>query len=331
MRGHQHLHEVAGFLVAGFAGDLDFVDFLVVEIAQRALDQRSLLVDEGRGLRLQGHVADGFPHPDQIFEVALDFRLGARGARGAQDDAHALGHVEILHHVLEPRTVLRRGDLAADAAAARGVGHQHGVAAGQREIGGQRRALVAALFLDDLHQHHLAALDDFLDLVLAARTEGALRHLFQDVVAADGFDDFLFGVVVVFFFLIVVVLVALRLNGMLVVRRSGVFFAGLFGARRVLGMSRVFFRVLGVDTLVMAVFFVNLGRSAARRPRDRGAAADGFDAAPAVSARLTVVVLARLRLAMAVIVRVPAHDRARLIRVIMAMLMRMIMMRASAW
>ena len=193
--GHQHLHEVAGFLVAGFAGDLDFVDFLVVEIAQRALDQRALLVDEGRGLRLQRHVADGFPHPDQIFEVALDFRLGARGARGAQDDAHALGHVEILHHVLEPRTVLRRGDLAADAAAARGVRHQYGVAAGQREIGGQRRALVAALFLDDLHQHHLAALDDFLDLVLAARTEGALRHFFHDVVAADGFDDFLFGVV----------------------------------------------------------------------------------------------------------------------------------------
>ena len=64
-----------------------------------------------------------------------------------------------------------RGDLAADAAAARGVGHQHRVAAGEREIGGQRRALVAALFLDDLHQHHLAALDDFLDLVLAARPE----------------------------------------------------------------------------------------------------------------------------------------------------------------
>ena len=88
-----------------------------------------------------------------------------------------------------------RGDLAADAAAARGVGHQHGVAAGQRQVGGQRRALVAALFLDDLHQHHLAALDDFLDLVLAARTEGALRHFLQHVVAADGFDDFLFGVV----------------------------------------------------------------------------------------------------------------------------------------
>src|SRR5690606_26394237 len=56
-------------------------------------------------------------------------------------------------------------DLAGNATAARGIGHQHAVAACQRQIGGQRRALVAALFLDDLHQHDLPALDDFLDLV----------------------------------------------------------------------------------------------------------------------------------------------------------------------
>jgi hypothetical protein len=46
-----------------------------------------------------------------------------------------------------------------------GVRHQHAIAAGERQVGGEGRALVAALFLDDLDQHHLAALDDFLDLV----------------------------------------------------------------------------------------------------------------------------------------------------------------------
>ena len=272
-------------MVAGFAGDLDFVDFLVVEVAQRALDQRAFLVDQGRGLRLQGHVADGFPHADQIFEVALDLRLGARGAGGAQDDAHALGHVEILHHFLQPRTVLRRGDLAADAAAARGVGHQHGVAAGQRQIGRQRRALVAALFLDDLHQHHLTALDDFLDLVLAARTEGALRHFFQHVVAADGFDDFLFGVVVVF--LIVVVLVALRLSGMFVVtamrrvRRRPVRRA----PRRRHGPR--FLRACSAsDPLVVAVLFVSLGRSGCR---------GGLDGVPRSGGSRTRFATGRLR------------------------------------
>ena len=129
---HQHLHEIAGFLITGFTGDLDFVDFLVVEIAQRALDQRAFLVDEGWRLRLQRQIADGFPHPDQIFEIALDFRLGARGACGAQDDAHAFRHVEILHDFLQARTILRRGDLAADAAATCRVRHQHGIATGQR-------------------------------------------------------------------------------------------------------------------------------------------------------------------------------------------------------
>src|SRR5690606_3305998 len=59
------------------------------------------------------------------------------------------------------------GDLAADAAALAGVRHQHAVAAGQRQPGGQGRALGAALVLDDLHEQDLAALDDVLDLVAA--------------------------------------------------------------------------------------------------------------------------------------------------------------------
>src|SRR5665213_2612075 len=246
--GHQHLHEVAGFLVAGFTGDLDLVDFLVVEVAQRALDQRAFLVDQRRGLRIQGHVAHGFPHADQIFEVALDFGLGARGAGGAQDDAHALGHVEILHHFLQPRTILGTGDLAADAAAARGVGHQHGVAAGQREIGGERGALVAAFFLDDLHQHYLPALDDFLNLVLAARPEGALGHFLHDVVAADGLDDFFLG-------LLAIVLIVVRLFA----RRHGGLFGTIVSARLVMrrvgipGMGGVFARMLGIVTVVMVM------------------------------------------------------------------------------
>ena len=50
-----------------------------------------------------------------------------------------------------------------------GVGHQHAIAAGEAQIGGQRRALVAALLLDDLDEQHLAAADDVLDLVAAAQ------------------------------------------------------------------------------------------------------------------------------------------------------------------
>ncbi len=78
-----------------------------------------------------------------------------------------------------------RGDLARDAAAARGVGHEDRIAAGQREISGERRALGAAFFLDHLHQHDLAALDDFLDLVVAAEAGRALLRFLQRVGAAD--------------------------------------------------------------------------------------------------------------------------------------------------
>jgi hypothetical protein len=102
----------------------------------------------------------------QIFVVALDLGLGAVGAGGAQDHAHALRHFQVLDDFLQALAVLRAGDLARNAAATRGVRHQHRIAAGERQVGGQRRALVAALFLDDLHQQDLAALDDFLDLVL---------------------------------------------------------------------------------------------------------------------------------------------------------------------
>ena len=67
------------------------------------------------------------------------------------------------------------GDLARHAAAAAGVRHQHAIAPGERQVGGQRRALVAALFLGDLHQHDLPALDDLLDLVVPRSAASARR------------------------------------------------------------------------------------------------------------------------------------------------------------
>src|SRR5439155_20015489 len=100
---------------------------------------------------------------------------------------------ELLGDLLETTAVLGAGDLAADAAAARGVGHQHRITAGEREIGRERRALGAALLLHHLHQHHLAALDHLLNLVLPARAIHALRHFLQGVSAADRFDDLLLG------------------------------------------------------------------------------------------------------------------------------------------
>jgi hypothetical protein len=185
---HQHPHEVLGFAIALLAGNDDFADVAVVEIADRALDQRAFLIDEAGRRRGERQVADILPKPHQIFEVALHFRLGAVGTGRAQDDAHALRNVEIARHFLQALAVGDIGDLAGNAAAARRVRHQDGVAAGERQIGRQRCALVAALFLDDLHQHDLAALDHFLDAVLLARLSRgrAIGKLFEGVLRADG-------------------------------------------------------------------------------------------------------------------------------------------------
>ena len=98
----------------------------------------------------------------------LHLGLGARGASGAQDDPLAGRHFEIADDFLQALAVRSVGDLARNAAATGGIGHQHRIATGERQVSGESRALVAALFLDHLHQHHLPALDHFLDLVVAA-------------------------------------------------------------------------------------------------------------------------------------------------------------------
>src|SRR6202045_4847727 len=177
-------------------------------------------------------------------------------------------------HILQARAVLRGCDLAADAAAARGVGHQYRVAAGERQVGGQRGALVAAFFLDDLHQHHLAALDDFLDLVLTARTEGALRHLFQHVVAADGFDDLFLGLVA--FVFIVVVFVARPGGGLFALLRRGGLAGGVRGVLAAMfGVRRLFAPIFLVAMLVMAVIFVRFFAGFCRGRLDGGRIGQG--------------------------------------------------------
>src|SRR6185437_7860786 len=184
---HQEAHELPGLAIARLARDDDLLDLLAVKVANRPLDQRAFFVDEGRRARGERRLPHGLPHPEQILEVALDLGLGARGAGGAENHSHAFGNVEVFGDDLQPAAVLGAGDLARNAAAARGVGHQNRVAPGQRQVSRQRRPLVAPLLLNDLDQQDLAALDDLLNLVLAAQALGTARNLLQGV-AADLLD-----------------------------------------------------------------------------------------------------------------------------------------------
>ena len=182
MARHQRLHEGAGLLVPGLAIDIDFVDFAGIDVADRPLDEIAVFIDQRRRAGVQGGFADFVPQPGEIIEIALDFGAGTLEAGGADDCAHGDWQRQIFHDRLQPLAIRGIGNFAADAAALRRVRHQHGIASGERDIGGERCALVAALFLHHLHQHHLATADDFLNLVTAAERHAAAAERFAAVV-----------------------------------------------------------------------------------------------------------------------------------------------------
>ena len=120
---HDHLHEVLGDAVAAFAFHKDFVDLSVIEIADRPFDQVAFFVDLRRCDGFQRQFADLFPHPQQIFIVALDLGFGAFGACGAHDQPRALRHVDLTSDFLELLAVCGIGDLTGNTAAACSVRH----------------------------------------------------------------------------------------------------------------------------------------------------------------------------------------------------------------
>ena len=190
---HDHFHEILGDAIAAFAFDQNLVNLAVIEVADRAFDQVALFIDLRRSDGFQRQRANLLPHALQIFVITLDLGFGALGPCRAHDQARAPGHFDLVCDLFELLAVGGVGDLAADAAAACGVGHKHAIAASQAEIGGQRRALVAAFFLDDLHQKDLAHLDDFLNLV-AARTRFARRaDIINVILIGDRFNGFILG------------------------------------------------------------------------------------------------------------------------------------------
>ena len=201
---HDHFHEILGRAIAFFAFHQNFVNLAVIQVADRTFDQVAFLVNLGRRDGFQRQFANLLPQALQIFVIALDLGLGALGPGGADNQTSPVWHVDFIGNRLQLLAVCRIGDLAGNTAATGGVRHQHAIAACQRKIGGQRRALVAALFFHHLHQQYLAHLDHFLNLV-TARTGLARRAQFLGgIVISNRFDTVILfrclqrGVVVIF-------------------------------------------------------------------------------------------------------------------------------------
>ena len=187
--GHQHRHEAVRGVETAAAFHKHLIDLAIVDVADGALDETRIFMNQRRGLAGQGLLADLVPEAGKIIEIAADIGGAALQAGGAHDGAHAVRQVQIGHHLLQALAIGRVGNLARNAATVRGVGHQHAVATGEAEIGGERCALGAALFLHHLDQHHLAAADDFLDLVTAAQRHAlATQRIRRFIMMAPGFQ-----------------------------------------------------------------------------------------------------------------------------------------------
>ena len=185
---HDHFHEVLGNAVTALALDQHLVNLAAVKVADRAFDQIALFIDFRRRNGFQRQLADLLPQAQQIFIIALYLGLCALGPSSSHDQTCTLRHVDLVGDFLELLAVHGIRNLATDTAATGCVGHQHAITTGQRQIGGQCSTLVAAFFLDDLHQQDLPDLDDFLDLVAPCTGLADRADIFGVVIIRDGFD-----------------------------------------------------------------------------------------------------------------------------------------------
>ncbi len=160
--GHHVTHERTRLLVNVLGVDQDLADVLVEVVADGADHQARFLVNQKRTALPFGGVFDLAPQLQQVLEVPVEFLDAAADAGGARDHAHAVRDLELVDGFAQLRALLAL-DAARHAAAARVVGHQHEIAAGEADEVGEGGALGAAFVLVDLDDHLLAFLERILD------------------------------------------------------------------------------------------------------------------------------------------------------------------------
>ena len=165
---HEGLHVGLGLLERVVVVDQHLLDAGVEVVAQRLEDQVLVGVEEPGALALDGGGLHALPEPQQGARgrgasVALVWSEGV----GADDDAAPVRQVEAVGEGLELLARVLVLDLARHAAGVVERG-QHQVAAGEREAGGERRALLADGVLGHLDDDRLALLQDVLDARVAA-------------------------------------------------------------------------------------------------------------------------------------------------------------------
>ena len=134
--GHHRADKSIGEQVSVVIVDDHFADILAQVVADSTDDYVALLEQEVRRFGLLGFADYRIPEFDQVVEVPLQLFGGAADTGGADNHAHPFGDVEAAHCVAQI-TALFAFNAPRDTTSARVVGHQHHVAAGQTNIGGE--------------------------------------------------------------------------------------------------------------------------------------------------------------------------------------------------
>ena len=179
-------HELERLVVLALVVEADRGHVVGEQVAQQPLEERRLAVEEHRRAVALGEGPDLVPRAGEEPPVAQE-RLGlAALAGGARDEpAPAPLLPELLQDRLEPPPLLVVGDLARDADVL-DRRHEDEVAAGERHVRRDARALRPQRLLEDLDDDLLALVQPLLDRglprgLLLLGGEEVLRQLLEDV------------------------------------------------------------------------------------------------------------------------------------------------------
>ena len=180
MLGHDVGHELLRLVVDVVGVNQDVTDVVIEIVADGANHQAGLLVNQERTFGATGTI-DGGPQFQEVVQVPLQLGGASANASCSGNDGHAIGVFQLVHGFFKLCAVVTL-DATADATAPWVVGHEHHIATGQADEGGQSRAFVAALFFFHLDQHFLTLFDHVLNAGLGS------RHIARKILFGDFFE-----------------------------------------------------------------------------------------------------------------------------------------------
>ena len=173
---HHGRHERLRLLKNFRCIDENFAHIRLEQIADRAHHEARFEVNQFGCLDIFCSTVYGFPQLHQVAQVPLQFFGRATDTGSARDHAHAVGDGELVQGFTQLGALVAF-DAARDTTAAWIVRHQYQIAARQRNVGGECRALVAALVLLNLNEEFLSDFEVLRNLAARAFAVFALHVL----------------------------------------------------------------------------------------------------------------------------------------------------------